>query len=147
MVTTTVLANTPTAAAICGTAPTPGCSRPVLPTRPDDAHSGRWSVVTLDEPAIAHEGLFYEAAEAARCIGAGRAESPLRPVATSIATGRRWTRCAGRSGRCSTRSAEGGQPIRLGRCPEPVPGRALRPRLNLSGIHSTFVRFIMWMSA
>lgn len=31
-----------------------------------------------------HQGLRYEAAEAARCLAAGRTESPLRPLATTV---------------------------------------------------------------
>ena len=38
-----------------------------------------------DEPRIAHEGLYFEAVEAARCIAAGLTQSPLRPLADSIA--------------------------------------------------------------
>jgi hypothetical protein len=38
------------------------------------------------EPAIGHAGLQFEVAEAARCIAAGATESPIRPLAESIAT-------------------------------------------------------------
>ena len=43
-------------------------------------------VLTYNEPQIAHEGLHFEAAEVARCIAAGRLQSPLRPLPDSIAT-------------------------------------------------------------
>jgi predicted dehydrogenase len=38
-----------------------------------------------EEPQIAHDGLHFEAAEVARCVRAGLSESPLRPLADSIA--------------------------------------------------------------
>ena len=34
---------------------------------------------------VAHHGLRYEAAEAARCLAAGHAESPLLPLADTLA--------------------------------------------------------------
>lgn len=48
------------------------------------AHDGR--VLRYDEPRIGHAGLHWEAAEAARRISAGDTESPLRPLADTIAT-------------------------------------------------------------
>jgi len=33
---------------------------------------------------VAHQGLRYEAAEAARCLTAGATESPLLPPATTV---------------------------------------------------------------
>jgi hypothetical protein len=39
-----------------------------------------------DEPQTGHAGLHFEAAEAARRIAAGDLESPLRPLADTIAT-------------------------------------------------------------
>ncbi len=44
------------------------------------------SPLTYDEPQTAHDALHFEAAEVARCIADGRLESPLRPLADSIAT-------------------------------------------------------------
>lgn len=43
-------------------------------------------VLTYTEPQSAHEWLHFEAAEVARCITAGLLQSPLRPLADSIAT-------------------------------------------------------------
>ncbi len=43
-------------------------------------------VSTYDEPLISHDGLYYQAVHVADCIGAGRLESPVRPLADSIAT-------------------------------------------------------------
>jgi predicted dehydrogenase len=86
VVATTVFANTPTTGAICGTAATLAMPGPFYQPGPMTLNSVGGASLTYDEPAVAHEALFYEAAEAARCIGAGRTESPLRPVADSIAT-------------------------------------------------------------
>lgn len=83
---TTVFAATPTTGAICGTAATLAIPGPFYQPGPMALTSVAGATLTWDEPAIAHEGLFYEAAEAARCIGDGRTESPLRPVADSVAT-------------------------------------------------------------
>ena len=44
------------------------------------------SQLRYSEPRVAHDALYFEAAEAARCIAEGRAESPLRPLADSVAT-------------------------------------------------------------
>ncbi|MCZ4605680.1 hypothetical protein O3S80_18365 [Streptomyces sp. Lzd4kr] len=41
---------------------------------------------TYTEPRTAHEGLHFEAAEVARRIRNGQLETPLRPLADSIAT-------------------------------------------------------------
>jgi predicted dehydrogenase len=44
-------------------------------------------VARYDEPAGRHfEGLYYEAAEVARCIAAGRTETPCRPLDASLDT-------------------------------------------------------------
>jgi hypothetical protein len=48
--------------------------------------SATGDVLTYTEPAIGHDGLHFEAAEAARCITAGLTQSPLRPLDDSIAT-------------------------------------------------------------
>ena len=48
--------------------------------------SNTGEILTYTEPQIGHEGLHFEAAEVARCIAAGLTESPLRPLADSIAT-------------------------------------------------------------
>ena len=42
--------------------------------------------LTYTEPHIAHDALHYEAAEVARCIFAGRVQSPLRPLEESVTT-------------------------------------------------------------
>ncbi len=45
----------------------------------DDRPDLRW-----DQDAVRHDGLFWQAAEVARCIDEGLTESPLRPLTTSI---------------------------------------------------------------
>jgi len=44
------------------------------------------SQLTFREPAVGHEALYFQAAEVARCIDAGRRESSVPPLAESIAT-------------------------------------------------------------
>lgn len=83
---TTVFANTPTTGAVCGTSATLTIPGPFYQPGPMTLVAVDGASLTWDEPSIAHEGLFYEAAEAARGIADGRTESPLRPVADSIAT-------------------------------------------------------------
>jgi predicted dehydrogenase len=82
---TTILANTPTAATIAGTAATIEIDGPFYQpggftlTGVDGATCLRY-----DEPRIAHEGLHYQTAEVARRITAGDTGSPLRPLTASI---------------------------------------------------------------
>jgi hypothetical protein len=42
--------------------------------------------LTFTEAAVAHEALYFEAAEAARCIAEGAIQSGLRPPGDSITT-------------------------------------------------------------
>jgi predicted dehydrogenase len=86
LVNTTVFADTPTTGSICGTAATLAIDGPFYQPGPMTLTSVGGQRLIHDEPAIAHEGLFFEAAEAARCIAEGRTESPLRPLADSLAT-------------------------------------------------------------
>ena len=84
---TTLLANTPTTATIAGTEATLTLAGPFY-------QPGGFVLASADgerrlqfaEPPVAHEALHFEAAEAARCITAGRCESSLRPLADSITT-------------------------------------------------------------
>ena len=81
----TILANTPTAATIAGSAASIDIDGPFYQpggftlTAADGATRLRY-----DEPRIAHEGLHYQAAEVARRITAGETGSPLRPLSASI---------------------------------------------------------------
>lgn len=47
---------------------------------------GRGRELRWEEPQVAHTALHFEAAAVARDIAVGRTESPLRPLAASIAT-------------------------------------------------------------
>jgi predicted dehydrogenase len=84
---TTLFANTPTTATIAGTDGTLTLSGPFYQpggfvlTSADGERRLRFT-----EPLIAHEALYFEAAEVARSIAAGRCESPLRRLADSITT-------------------------------------------------------------
>jgi predicted dehydrogenase len=84
---TTLLSNTPTAATIAGshgtlTLPGPFYQPGDLLLTSADGHQR----LTFTEPRTAHDALYFEAAEVARCIAAGRLESPIRPLGGSITT-------------------------------------------------------------
>ena len=85
---TTILANTPTAATVAGTAATLTVDGPFYQpggftlTSSDGSRTLRY-----DEPRTAHVGgLHYQAAEVARRITDGHTESLLRPLELSVAT-------------------------------------------------------------
>lgn len=84
---TTIFSTTPTTATIAGEDAVlilpgpfyqPGAFRLVSHDQQTD--------LSYAEPTIGHQALYFEAAEAARCIGEGRLETPLRPLADSVAT-------------------------------------------------------------
>jgi predicted dehydrogenase len=82
---TTLFSDTPTTATIAGTRATLTLPGPFY--QPGDllltsAEGDRR--LAFSEPRAAHDALHFEAAEAARCIAAGRLESPLRPLADSL---------------------------------------------------------------
>ncbi|WP_367325576.1 Gfo/Idh/MocA family protein [Streptomyces sp. HUAS ZL42] len=84
---TTLFSDTPTTATIVGTHATLSLPGPFY--QPGDivltlAGSGTQSTYT--EPLTAHDALHFEAAEVARCIAAGRLQSPLRPLDDSVTT-------------------------------------------------------------
>jgi predicted dehydrogenase len=83
---TSLWANTPTSATLAGTEATLSLPGPFY--QPGDftlsAPDGR--ALRYSEPAVAHDALYFQAAEVARRISAGALESPLRPLADSIAT-------------------------------------------------------------
>jgi len=81
---TTLFSNTPTTAVIAGTAATLIIPGPYYQPGDMTLTSVDGDVLTYTEPQIAHEGLYFEAAEVARCITGGALESPLRPLADSI---------------------------------------------------------------
>jgi predicted dehydrogenase len=83
---TSVLGASPTAATVVGSLATLTIDGPFyqpgsFTLTPVDGAPLRW-----EEPAVAHDALHYEAAEAARCITAGRLESSLRTVADTVTT-------------------------------------------------------------
>jgi predicted dehydrogenase len=84
---TTILSETPTSATIAGTEGAITLNGPfyqpgsVVQTSP----AGERRTI-FDEPAVAHDALHFQAAEAARCVAAGQLESPIRPLRESIAT-------------------------------------------------------------
>jgi hypothetical protein len=82
---TTILANTPTAATIAGTAATIEIDGPFYQPGGFTLTAADGSTrLRYDEPRSAHEGLHYQAAEVARRITAGETSSPLRPLSASI---------------------------------------------------------------
>jgi predicted dehydrogenase len=84
---TTLASSTPTTATIAGTQATLILDGPFYQPGGFTLRSADLQhELTYSEPAVAHESLFYEAAEVARRIAAGERESPLRPLADSITT-------------------------------------------------------------
>jgi predicted dehydrogenase len=84
---TTLLSNTPTMAVIAGTHATLTLPGPFY--QPGDlllASADGDRRLRFTEPRAAHDALHFEAAEVARCIAAGRLESPIRPLRDSITT-------------------------------------------------------------
>jgi predicted dehydrogenase len=83
----TLFSNTPTTATIAGTHGMLTLPGPFY--QPGDlllASADGDHQLTFTEPRTAHDALHFEAAEVARCITASRLESPIRPLAESIAT-------------------------------------------------------------
>ncbi len=86
VVNTTLFSMTPTTGTIAGTAATLTIPGPYYQPGNMTLTSHAGATLTYSEPHIAHEGLHFEAAEVARCISAGMLQSPLRPLADSVAT-------------------------------------------------------------
>ncbi|MEP6856639.1 MAG: Gfo/Idh/MocA family oxidoreductase [Pedococcus sp.] len=81
-----LLGDSPTTATIVGSEATLTIDGPFyqpggFTVTDTDGRALRW-----EEPAVAHAGLHFEAAEAARRITAGETSSPLRPMDDTIAT-------------------------------------------------------------
>jgi predicted dehydrogenase len=84
---TTLFSNTPTTATIAGTHGTLTLPGPFY--QPGDlllTSADGNQQLTFTEPRTAHDALHFEAAEVARCISAGRLETPIRPLAESMTT-------------------------------------------------------------
>ncbi|WP_426564990.1 Gfo/Idh/MocA family protein [Angustibacter sp. McL0619] len=77
---------TPTTAVIAGTDGELVLDGPFYMPGRFTARDRRGTELVWDEPAVAHEGLHYEAAAVARDIAQGRTESPIRPLTASIRT-------------------------------------------------------------
>lgn len=84
---TTLYGLTPTNAAIVGTAGTVRFGSEFnLPGPFQVISADGATVLSYQEPVGRHfEGLFHEAAEVARCIGAGATETPRRPLEDTLA--------------------------------------------------------------
>jgi predicted dehydrogenase len=83
---TSILANTPTAATIAGTAARVDLDGPFYqPGGFTVTATEGPTVLRYQEPQIAHEGLHYQAAEVSRRITAGEVGPPLRSLTASIA--------------------------------------------------------------
>lgn len=83
---TTVFSNTPSSGVIAGTGATLSIDGPFYQPGAMTLTSVRGERLLFDDPPVGHEGLFFEAAESARCVADGRSESPLRTIADTIAT-------------------------------------------------------------
>ena len=86
VVNTTIFSNTPTTAVVAGSLATLTIPGPFYQPGPMTLTSFEGDVLSYDEPPVAHDALYFQAAEVARCVSAGLTESPLRPLADSIAT-------------------------------------------------------------
>jgi predicted dehydrogenase len=83
---TSVLGNTPVTAFVAGSAATLVFTDPFYRPGSFEVRFVDGEVLRYDEAPGAHEALFWQACEVARCIGDGRLESPTRPLADSIGT-------------------------------------------------------------
>lgn len=83
---TSVLGNTPVTAFVAGSAATLVFTDPFYRPGSFEVRFVDGEVLRYDEAPGAHEALFWQACEAARCIGDGRLESTTRPLADSIGT-------------------------------------------------------------
>lgn len=83
---TTLLGETPTTATLVGSEATLVIDGPFYQPGGFTLTPHGGEALRYDEPRAGHAGLHFEAAEAARRIAAGELESPLRPLADTIAT-------------------------------------------------------------
>lgn len=88
---TTLLGDTPTAAHVVGERATLRLPGPFYASGdvvlvPAGGTGARPEPVVRTEPETGHAGLFWQAAEVARCVAAGRTETPLRPLSQSLST-------------------------------------------------------------
>ena len=84
---TTMMADTPTQAVLAGTQATLVVDGPFYtPGNLTLVSAGKGSTLRWTEPPIGHEALYVTAVEAAHRIAVGETETPLRPLADSVAT-------------------------------------------------------------
>ncbi|WP_206691324.1 Gfo/Idh/MocA family protein [Quadrisphaera sp. INWT6] len=108
---TTLLGDTPTAAHVVGERATLRLPGPFYASGdvvlvPAGGSGARPDPVVRREPETGHAGLFWQAAEVARCVAAGLTETPLRPLEHSLSTLRALdaVRAATRTARSTARS-------------------------------------------
>lgn len=88
LLSTTLLAQTPTTASISGSAgfiEIPGPFYAPAAVTVSARRRGPVLTLPLNSPIVGADGLCYQAAEVARCIADGRSESPLLPLDESVA--------------------------------------------------------------
>lgn len=88
---TTLLGDTPTAAHVVGERATLRLPGPFYASGdvvlvPAGGSGARPDPVVRHEPETGHAGLFWQAAEVARCVAGGLTETPLRPLEHSLST-------------------------------------------------------------
>lgn len=83
---TTLRSNTPNTAVIAGTDATLVIDGPFYQPGGFTLAAPDGSVLRYEEEQLGHEALHFQAADVARRVRAGETESPLRPLADSIAT-------------------------------------------------------------
>lgn len=81
-----MVADTPTTAVIAGSDATLVLDGPFYLPGPVEVRFRDGEVLRWEEDRVAHVGLYHEALEVARCIGAGLTESPIRPLDATLAT-------------------------------------------------------------
>jgi predicted dehydrogenase len=105
---TTLFSDTPTAATIAGTEATVTLPGPFY--QPGDLRVRFFDGVALEhrEPAAGHGALYFQAAHLAAAVDGGLLESPLRPLADSLATIRVLDEVRGQLGVVFAEEARGG---------------------------------------
>ncbi|MFG2799873.1 Gfo/Idh/MocA family protein [Streptomyces pseudovenezuelae] len=84
---TTLFSDTPTTATVAGTRATLSLPGPFY--QPGEVlltPAGGGTPLSYAEPRTGHDALHFEAAEVARCVAAGRLQTPLRPLEDSVST-------------------------------------------------------------
>jgi predicted dehydrogenase len=81
-----MVADTPTTAVIAGSEATLVLDGPFYRPGPVEVRFRDGEVLRWEEDRVAHVGLYHEALEVARCIGAGLTESPIRTLDATLAT-------------------------------------------------------------